>query len=205
MTTSTYTPQPGTIAARAIQILRGLSAPVSTAVLAAHIDQPPAVIPGSMEYAVRAGAVRKELREGRAYWAMGDGKPASEYPDDDDEPPVQRTAPANGAKPMLPSLGWKPPETAPAPKEQKKAKPPAFNPEHVLIRSDVPIPQPIHGGARSDRYGRLLAQMKPGDSVELLDVHAKSLIACAKKKGVKVIYRTLGQGMAGVWRLEGDE
>ena len=65
----------------------------------------------------------------------------------------------------------------------------------VVIRSGVPMP------TTASPYRAPLAKMLPGQSVELSAGHAKSLISHAKKAGIKVGMRRLGDDLIGVWRL----
>lgn len=73
----------------------------------------------------------------------------------------------------------------------------------LVIRDDVPLPRRNRGNDRASPYKELLAKLKPGQSVELGDGYAKPLASAAKKMGVKMSFRKLGDGRTGCWRLEG--
>lgn len=88
--------------------------------------------------------------------------------------------------------------------EVKKRKQPAERVEvdvdAIQIRSGVPIPEATRG-TQGSKYKVLLDKMKPGDSVVLPNKAALSLVAAAKKLGVKTANRLLGDGQRGVWKL----
>jgi hypothetical protein len=76
-----------------------------------------------------------------------------------------------------------------------------FDPLAVVIKSDVPLPPAASGGAqRIDRCRVLLERMKPGQMVELPLPQCKSVVARAKKLGIKVAIRRLSDTNGGVWR-----
>ncbi len=85
----------------------------------------------------------------------------------------------------------------------KTARPrtPRLDPAAVVVRQGVPIPENPRGAGSASPYKALLDKMGSGDSVQLIETHAKSLVAYAKKMGVKVALRKLGDGLAGVWRV----
>ena len=62
-------------------------------------------------------------------------------------------------------------------------------------------PMPATGAPqRGSPYVELLTRMQPGDSVKLTRRQAASLRAAAKKAGIAVEVRRLGEDVAGVWR-----
>ena len=75
-----------------------------------------------------------------------------------------------------------------------------LNPAAVVVREGVPLPENPRAGGVSP-YKLLLDKRRAGDSVELKSAHAKSLVKCANKAGIKVAVRALGDGVSGVWRL----
>lgn len=72
-------------------------------------------------------------------------------------------------------------------------------PAEIEIRKGVPIPPDRKG--RGSRYLDILGRMVTGDSVVLSDKEALSMSAAAKKAGIKVAQRALGDGKRGVWKL----
>jgi len=76
-----------------------------------------------------------------------------------------------------------------------------LDPAAVVIKKGVPLPPASRGAAGLDRYGALLKRMEPGYCAELTEKQAKSLLARARKLGVKVTTRVLPDGKHGVWRL----
>ena len=112
--------------------------------------------------------------------------------------PVQRTVAA---------VNTRPPETTAqrsAFDNKPKRRPegvPALDPAAVQIQSGEPMPRRVRGGSGGGRAGALLARMAPGDSVVVLHVHARSLIARARKLGIKAELRKLSDEQSGVWRL----
>lgn len=70
----------------------------------------------------------------------------------------------------------------------------------LQIRKGVPMPE-AQRGPKGGRYKDLLDRMQPGDSVVLSSKAAHSMVAAAKKLGVKVANRRLGDGKNGIWKL----
>jgi hypothetical protein len=70
----------------------------------------------------------------------------------------------------------------------------------LQIRKGVPIPE-AQRGPKGGRYKDLLDRMQPGDSVVLSSKAAHSMVAAAKKLGVKIANRKLGDGKNGIWKL----
>lgn len=99
MTAATYTPQPGTIPARAVAFLQTLppGTEMQSGPLADALGVGISGFGSWLDYAVRNGAISCVKREGRLYWSLGRGERArSESVDEepDDAPPVQRTVKA---------------------------------------------------------------------------------------------------------------
>jgi hypothetical protein len=74
-----YTPQPGTVAAKALAHLQALEAgsELSTAVLSEAVDCDPAGLPAFLLPAVNAGLVRRRRRDGfgrMLWWRLGNGE-----------------------------------------------------------------------------------------------------------------------------------
>jgi hypothetical protein len=94
-----YTPQPGTLPARALEWFRAQppGAMVATAVLAEFLGVDQMQIHGSLQYPRDQGAFVSEKREGRVYWGLGTGAPAASDEDEDtDTPPTKTTRAADG-------------------------------------------------------------------------------------------------------------
>lgn len=70
----------------------------------------------------------------------------------------------------------------------------------IKIRSGIPIPNPTRAPGTSP-YRQLLDKLKPGDSVELDESYAKSLVSAAKKAGIKLAVRRVENGGGDRWRL----
>jgi hypothetical protein len=85
-------------------------------------------------------------------------------------------------------------------KPPKRALNPPIDPDTVEIRKGVPMPG-ARGAWPTDRYGAILGRMQPGDMVELESKQAANMRMRAKKLGIEVAVRALGDGRAGVWML----
>lgn len=100
MSTGTYTPKAGSIAARVLESLRESPEAISTTLLASLVGETPGIIQGSLHTALTHGAVKKEVRDdGRAYWSLGDGTPTP--PEPGDLQTKQRTIPAPARDPAV--------------------------------------------------------------------------------------------------------
>ena len=88
--------------------------------------------------------------------------------------------------------------------KRKRVPLPPFDPDAIEIRTGVPVPPPLnHMSARlGSSYLRLIERIPPGGMVELDTPRAKSLMSCAKKKGIKLTTRLLDVDgtRTGVWR-----
>lgn len=76
-----------------------------------------------------------------------------------------------------------------------------FDPDKIEIKRGVPLPAASTLGARASGSLALLGRMKSGDMVELPDRKAHTIASAAKKAGIKVALRRLGDGVKGVWKL----
>jgi len=89
MTAGAYTPQPGTLPARAVEHLRSLApgAELSTAVLAEALGQPSGGMTSWLSSAVNAGLIASRRKPGdrSLWWSLGDGVPIFRARGDDDE------------------------------------------------------------------------------------------------------------------------
>lgn len=218
--TAAYTPQPGTIAARVLAWFAGQAPELeaSSGVIAEAMDQPIAAVITALEPVFEHGLIAREKREGRLYWSVSHPKlrPFSRPPavtaDEDDAPFIQRTVPATkGGVSLLDAPAWSPPkETAmdkpatppqvPKPKKAWNAAP-TFDPLKIEVKKDRPVPPMLRGPGAISPYKVLLDRLKPGESVDLPKVAAKSLIAVAKKANIKIACRQLDDATTGVWRL----
>ena len=102
-----YTPQPGSQSAKVLAVLQAMPGTEMTcAEIAGDVGCPSSSVHGLLSSAVRSGAARKLLREGRVYFvadkpaaAPVEAPPAAAQPvERDDAPIVQRVVPAAGAK-----------------------------------------------------------------------------------------------------------
>lgn len=217
--TTTYIPQPGTIAARVLAWFadQAPEAEVTTAILAEAMGQPMAFIVTALEPAFEHGLIAREKRDGRMFWSVGRaqmrtlaGPPAVCADDDDidDAPFVRRVIPATsaGGVSLVDRPAWSPPkETAmtaptPTPPQAKKARaaPVEFDPLAIELKQR-PLPPAITGAG--SRYQALLERMKAGDSIDVAPSIAKGLVSAAKKAKVKLATRVLSETTTGVWRL----
>lgn len=222
MSEATYTPHPGTIAARVLAWFakQAPDVEVTTGVLAEAMDQPMASVITSLEPAFEHGLIAREKRDGRLYWsvsplrlrsgALGGPPPVTADDDEVDTFPIrQRTVPAStaGGVSLLDRPAWAPPKeatmtstlTPPQPKKPRVAAP-AFDPLAIELKKDRALPPNTRGAAKS-RYLALIERMQPGDSVDMHPIAAKSLISAAKKANVKLATRILSEEVTGVWRL----
>lgn len=87
-----YQPQPGTIPARVIAYLRERPGQWIASAVIAHDLECDSHLGPFMITAVKAGAVRTEKRGGRVYLSAGDGTPVQDFPDNDDEPGMRKSA-----------------------------------------------------------------------------------------------------------------
>lgn len=92
-----YLPQPGTIAARAVDLLHHAraGAELSSSALAEALDVDHTSITPCLRTAVRRGALHVEKRLNVNYWTLGDGTPVPLEADDD--PPLQIVRSASAA------------------------------------------------------------------------------------------------------------
>lgn len=103
-----YQPQPGTIAARAVALLRTLEPgqQISTGELCDVLDQPSSSLIPSLQPARNCGLVKADYRPGdqrTLYWSMGDGKPitfAKIDGEDDEDENKAATKPKRAPKPI---------------------------------------------------------------------------------------------------------
>lgn len=75
---------------------------------------------------------------------------------------------------------------------------PRLDIDTLVIKTGEPLP-PLQ--YELSPYKRLLEKLQPGQSVEMSPGHAKSLVSCAKKSGIKLAIRQLDATTAGIWRL----
>ncbi|GAC1664461.1 MAG: hypothetical protein PVS3B2_00120 [Candidatus Dormibacteraceae bacterium] len=203
MTETTYSPLPGTIAARVLAWFAD-QAPeheASSGVIADALDQPIAAVITALEPVFEHGLISREKRDGRLYWSVGH-RPLRVLSgphvnaDDDDFPIVQRVVAA--ATPSETPMNK--PNTSPPPSPKKpRAAAPAFDPLTIEIVKGRTLPPTITSSA--SRYQALLERLQPGDSVDLPTAAAKSLVSAAKKAKVKLATRAISETVTGVWRL----
>lgn len=105
-----YTPQPGSQSAKVLAVLQAMPGTEMTcAEIAGDVGCPSSSVHGLLSSAVRSGAARKLLREGRVYFVADKPAPppveappappaAAQPVERDDAPIVQRVVPAAGAK-----------------------------------------------------------------------------------------------------------
>ena len=94
MTVTAYTPLRGGIADRAIAYIQA-NGSTATRVLADGIGVESSGLQGSLMPCVKHGLLRKAKTNGLIVWSIGDGQAE---PEEDDDPPIQRVVPANGAQ-----------------------------------------------------------------------------------------------------------
>lgn len=225
--TTAYAPQPGTIPARVIAHLKTLPAGtmVPEAVLAETLDVLPD-LKAVMHVAHLHGAVVREMRDGRAWWGVDvhpqlrtlAGPPAVSADDDDidDAPFVRRVIPATsaGGVSLVDRPAWLPPKETAMPAQPPVAPPgaapkpkkvwnaaPAFDPLTIEVKTARPIPPMVRGPGAVSPYKVLLNRLQPGQSVDLPKAAAKSLMAAAKKAGIKIACRQLDDATTGIWKL----
>jgi len=213
--TPTWSPQPGTIAARALAWFADQppECEASTGVIAAALGQRIAIVHQALEPVFEHGLIAREKRNGLHYWSTAErplrplGAPPPVCADDDvvDLLPVrQRVVPATTATKETPMAA--PTVAPPQPPKPKKAwtPAPAFDPLKVEIKKDRPVAPLVRGAGAVSPYRVLLDRLQPGDSVDLPKAAAKSLMAVAKKAGIKIACRQLDDATTGVWRLGDD-
>lgn len=120
MSAATYTPQPGTIAARVIAFfaLRPAGFEMTTGVLADELELDSNTLTPCLATPVKHGLLVRERRDGRMYWRRGSGVSAALQAEPvsldavDLQPPEQRVISAADAAPLeIPrfTAGWIPP------------------------------------------------------------------------------------------------
>jgi hypothetical protein len=76
-----------------------------------------------------------------------------------------------------------------------------FDPLAVKILKDKPLPPAVTGPKAQNRSKVLLERMAKDDCAVLTHVQARSVVAQARKLGVKVQSRQLDDDTTGVWKL----
>jgi hypothetical protein len=129
VSTGTYTPGPGTLGARAIDALREQTEPVSNTMLAALIGAPASAIQAGLATVLANNLVRKEMRDGRIFWSIGDGTQA----------PAPRVATAFD---LAPKLRTQPPADEPdnPPEDAEAAQAPACDEGERATPNDGALP-----------------------------------------------------------------
>lgn len=224
--TTTYTVQPGTIAARVLAWFADQAPELeaSSGVIAEALDQPIAAVITALDPVFEHGLIAREKREGRLYWSVGHSKlrslaaPPRVCADDDydDAPFVRRTVPANKSSgvSLVDVPAWSPPKETTMPSQPPVAPPqaapkpkkvwnaaPAFDPLKIEVKTDRPIPPMLRGPGAVSPYKVLLDRLQPGQSVDLPKAAAKSLMGVAKKAGIKIACRQLDDVTTGIWKL----
>jgi len=133
----TYTPQPGTIAYKAINFLRLMprSKSYSSAELAENIGCSGSDIAASLKTPRRHGIIKAEKVDGLIFWSMGDGIPPAEVVDDADAEDTQPLHPAPGIPNVASSVFALGDRAKPADEKPEQRAGPA-----VVVRSVVSRP-----------------------------------------------------------------
>jgi hypothetical protein len=122
--------------------------------------------------------------------------------DEADGQPKQRRVPA-GSTPPPATKGAASVFALAAAAKPKRAPQQALKPHQIQVRTGVPIPAQRRGKPVS-AYAELWQRMPVGGMVTLTSRQAHSFSAWASKVGVRdqLVRRALGDGTAGVWRVE---
>jgi len=190
--TTTYVPQPGTIAARAVAIVRALPEGqcIANAVLAERLDQQSSFVIAGMEAPLRYGLVER-VKNGRLVsWRRGNGRPRGTLlePDEvDTDPPRQRIVKAPAVAlpdvPRWPGLG-EPAQPVALDKSAKKllddlARPTGNGPAAVV--SPAAPPKGMRVALWSD--GTLQIQRSVGDVIVLTVDETRLLVKYLERLG----------------------
>ena len=117
-----------------------------------------------------------------------------------DLPTRQRTVPASAAgRPQTTAVSSVFDQVKPSKPSRPRAE--AFDPLTVSIRKNQPLPPPVTGPGAGSRSAVLLNRMAKDDCAVLPHQQARSVVAHARKIGVKVALRRLDEKTSGVWRL----
>lgn len=117
-----------------------------------------------------------------------------------DLPTRQRTVPASAtARPQTTAVSSVFHQVKPSKVSRPRAE--AFDPLSVSIRKNQPLPPPVTGAGAGSRSTALLNRMVKDDCAVLTHQQARSVVAQARKLGVKVALRRLDEEHSGVWRL----
>lgn len=122
--------------------------------------------------------------------------------DDSDGLPTQRRVQAGSAPPPA-TTGAASVFALAAAAKRKRAPQQALQPHEIKVQTGVPIPAQRRGKPVS-AYAELWQRMPVGGMVTLTNRQAHTFASWAVKAGVReqLVRRALGDGTAGVWRVE---